>query len=265
MTAIETASSEAASRTSGPGSRTRSSSCTTRARAASRTSSARSAAAATDNHLGDTAGAAYDRELDQGLEEGAQQTIDEIDAALRADRGRHVRHLRELRRADRRRPAARDPVGAALHRRPAARRVERAAAGPGCAGRLVHRRADASLGRRALARRRCVAVGGARDGRARGGGRRPGDEARRHEHARLDESVHVVGPLSIHHVQNSGIAFGLFAGATAIVTFVTAPRSSGWSCSSPAPAPAIRSCPLRSACSSAEASRTWSTGFGCTT
>ena len=36
----------------------------------------------TDNHLGDTAGAAYDRELDQGLEEGAQQTIDEIDAAL---------------------------------------------------------------------------------------------------------------------------------------------------------------------------------------
>jgi signal peptidase II len=38
----------------------------------------------------------------------------------------------------------------------------------------------------------------------------------------LDESVHVVGPLSIHHVQNSGIAFGLFAGATAIVTLVTA-------------------------------------------
>jgi len=36
----------------------------------------------TDNHLGDTAGAAYDRELDQGLEEGAQQTVDEIDAAL---------------------------------------------------------------------------------------------------------------------------------------------------------------------------------------
>ena len=39
---------------------------------------------------------------------------------------------------------------------------------------------------------------------------------------KLDDSVHVIGPLSIHHVQNSGIAFGLFAGATAIVTFVTA-------------------------------------------
>ena len=36
----------------------------------------------TDNHPADTAGAAYDRELDQGLEEGAQQTLDEIDAAL---------------------------------------------------------------------------------------------------------------------------------------------------------------------------------------
>jgi signal peptidase II len=38
----------------------------------------------------------------------------------------------------------------------------------------------------------------------------------------LDDSVHVVGPLSIHHVQNTGIAFGLFAGATALVAVVTA-------------------------------------------
>jgi signal peptidase II len=38
----------------------------------------------------------------------------------------------------------------------------------------------------------------------------------------LDESDHVVGPLSIHHVQNSGIAFGLFSSATVIVTAVTA-------------------------------------------
>jgi signal peptidase II len=38
----------------------------------------------------------------------------------------------------------------------------------------------------------------------------------------LDDSVRVVGPLSIHHVQNTGIAFGLFAGATSIVTVVTA-------------------------------------------
>lgn len=38
----------------------------------------------------------------------------------------------------------------------------------------------------------------------------------------LDDSVHVIGPLSIHHVQNSGIAFGLFSQATAVVTVVTA-------------------------------------------
>jgi RNA polymerase-binding transcription factor DksA len=36
-----------------------------------------------DNHLGDTASATYDRELDEGLEEGAQQTLQDIDDALR--------------------------------------------------------------------------------------------------------------------------------------------------------------------------------------
>jgi len=43
----------------------------------------------------------------------------------------------------------------------------------------------------------------------------------------LDESLHVVGPFSIHHVQNSGIAFGLFSSATAIVTALTA-LAVGW-------------------------------------
>jgi signal peptidase II len=37
----------------------------------------------------------------------------------------------------------------------------------------------------------------------------------------LDDEVHVLGPFSIHHVQNSGIAFGLFASATAVVTVLT--------------------------------------------
>ena len=43
----------------------------------------------------------------------------------------------------------------------------------------------------------------------------------------LDESVRVVGPLSLHHVQNSGIAFGLFSSATAAVTVITA-AAVGW-------------------------------------
>jgi signal peptidase II len=38
----------------------------------------------------------------------------------------------------------------------------------------------------------------------------------------LGEEAHVAGPLTIHHVQNTGIAFGLFGGATAIVTLFTA-------------------------------------------
>ena len=38
----------------------------------------------------------------------------------------------------------------------------------------------------------------------------------------LDDSVHVVGPLSIQHVPNSGIAFGLFSRAVPIVIGVTA-------------------------------------------
>ncbi|MDX6452150.1 MAG: hypothetical protein QOH16_2199 [Gaiellaceae bacterium] len=36
----------------------------------------------TDNHLGDTATAMYDRELDEGLEEGARDTLVQIEAAL---------------------------------------------------------------------------------------------------------------------------------------------------------------------------------------
>src|SRR5262249_44280258 len=43
----------------------------------------------------------------------------------------------------------------------------------------------------------------------------------------LDDSVHVLGPFSIHHVQNSGIAFGLFANSTTLVTGLTA-LAVGW-------------------------------------
>ena len=38
----------------------------------------------------------------------------------------------------------------------------------------------------------------------------------------LGESVQIAGPFSIHHVQNSGIAFGLFSEATTIVIALTA-------------------------------------------
>jgi signal peptidase II len=38
----------------------------------------------------------------------------------------------------------------------------------------------------------------------------------------LDDGVHVLGPVWIRHVQNSGIAFGLFSRATAVVIVLTA-------------------------------------------
>ena len=40
-------------------------------------------------------------------------------------------------------------------------------------------------------------------------------------HLTLGEGLHVVGPFTIRHVQNSGIAFGLFSNATAAVIVVT--------------------------------------------
>lgn len=38
----------------------------------------------------------------------------------------------------------------------------------------------------------------------------------------LGDEAHVLGPFSIHHVENTGIAFGLFSNSTAIVTVLTA-------------------------------------------
>ena len=40
-------------------------------------------------------------------------------------------------------------------------------------------------------------------------------------HLSLDQGIHVLGPFWIHHVQNSGIAFGLFASATPVVIVLT--------------------------------------------
>jgi signal peptidase II len=44
---------------------------------------------------------------------------------------------------------------------------------------------------------------------------------------RLDTAVKLIGPFSIRHVQNSGIAFGLFSNATAAVIILTA-VAVGW-------------------------------------
>jgi len=43
----------------------------------------------------------------------------------------------------------------------------------------------------------------------------------------VGDSVDIVGPFSIHHVENSGIAFGLFSSRTTVVIAVTA-LAVGW-------------------------------------
>jgi signal peptidase II len=43
----------------------------------------------------------------------------------------------------------------------------------------------------------------------------------------LGETVDILGPFSLHHVQNSGIAFGLFSSRTTVVIAVTA-IAVGW-------------------------------------
>ena len=47
------------------------------------------------------------------------------------------------------------------------------------------------------------------------------------DNLRLGQGVRVVGPFTIRHVENSGIAFGLFSNATAAVIVVTA-LAIGW-------------------------------------
>ena len=77
-----------------------------------------------------------------------------------------------------------------------------------CARRPLHARSQQWIGLLAIA---CAAL--------------VGDQLTKHivaSRLTLDAERHVVGPLSIHHVQNSGIAFGLFASATPIVTVLTA-------------------------------------------
>jgi signal peptidase II len=57
-----------------------------------------------------------------------------------------------------------------------------------------------------------------------------GDQGTKHlvtSQLQLDDAVRVLGPFSIHRVENSGIAFGLFSSATAIVTLATA-FAVGW-------------------------------------
>ena len=76
-----------------------------------------------DNHLADMATATYDRELDEGLEEGAQNTLDEIEAALERVGDGSYGVCEVCGEPIGGGTPLRDPVGASLHRRPAKARL----------------------------------------------------------------------------------------------------------------------------------------------
>ena len=175
-----------------------------------------------DNHLADTATATLDREIDYTLEENSEQVLAEIDAALAADRGRHVRHLHAAARRSREERLEAHPwatlciddarQGGARVSEPARRLppldVRVGSSTDGLAPVSVAERSLAAGAAQwlALAAIALAAVAA--------------DQLTKHivtSQLALDDGVHVVGPFWIHHVQNSGIAFGLFASATAVV------------------------------------------------
>ena len=173
-----------------------------------------------DENLGDTASATYERELDQSLGEGAQQTLLAIQDALRKieDGGFGTCEV------------CGNPIGAgrlaAIPGRGSAsttsarptreRRLER------YPGRLVDGRVDTGVGRGALAGGGCAPVG--RFGARRGSGDRgrPGHEVRRH----IDGGARGLGARSWAALDPSRPEhrhrLGLFSGATSIVVVVTA-------------------------------------------
>ena len=166
------------------------------------------------------------RELDEGLEENAEHVLAEIDAALRRIDDGHLRNLHALWAARSRRSVSR-PF-----------RTRRSASTTSARSRAARERARDDPSRRwstsasARPRTRSSPVSSAERSLAAGTAQwivldrsSPvaavvADQLTKQVVGRtlaLGESVDIVGPFSIHHVQNSGIAFGLFASRTAIV------------------------------------------------
>ena len=180
-------------------------------------------AASGGNHLADTASATLGREIDYTLEDNAEQVLSEIDAALRSNRRPDVRHLLQLRQRDPASAAGGEPLGLSLHRLQAksrgrvnepVRQLEVRVGSATDALTPVSRATRSFAATRAqwlaLAAIALTAI--------------VADQVTKHvvaSHLTLGEGLHVVGPFAIRHIQNSGIAFGLFSNATAAVIVVT--------------------------------------------
>ena len=180
--------------------------------------------AASDNHLAETASATLGREIDYTLGDNAEQVISEIDDALKRIEDGTYGTCSNCGREIPARAAGGVSLGVSLHRLQAqsrgrvnepARQLEVRVGSATDALTPLSRATRSFAATRAqwlaLAAIALAAV--------------VADQVTKHvvaSHLRLGEGLHVVGPFTIRHVQNSGIAFGLFSNATAAVIVVTA-------------------------------------------
>jgi len=167
-----------------------------------------------------------DREIDYTLEENEIRVLAAIDAALKrideAPTGAASAAARRWRRRGSRRfPWATLCIDDKRRRRGGAERNPWNAASRSVPWRR-NGRVPRHLGRRALAVCRAAPVD--RPSRSSRSSPWPPDQITKHVVASsiaLDHAVKLFGPFSIHHVQNSGIAFGLFSRATIVVIVLT--------------------------------------------
>ena len=195
-----------------------------------------------DSHMADSASETLDRGMELSIGDNADHLLESIDSALARSADGHIRELRALRRGDRARSARGAAVGDEVHRVQEAR-------GAG----LIHVHAEPEPAHRAgslqWAGFAAVAVAAA-----------VADQLTKRvieERIALNESHSVIPGLSITHVQNTGIAFGVLPG-TARDRVAAHGRRRGVDARAfrPVRARATRSSRSRWGCSSAGASRT---------
>ena len=178
--------------------------------------------AGTDNHVGDTATATLGREIDYTLGENSEHVLlgDQL-ALKRIEDGTYGTCASCGRRSHRR--ASRRIRGPRSASTTPGRRSAGERAGPPLrrARRLVDERALARLVRAAFTCGRAHAVDRAHGDRLRGDRGGPADKAHRHEPTRSRRRRARDRAVRIHHVRNSGIAFGFFSQATAVVIVLT--------------------------------------------
>ena len=176
-----------------------------------------------DNHLAETASATLDREIDYSLEENEERVLAAIDAALaRIAAGTYGRCERCGQR-DRGGAPGGASLRDALHRgqAPGRARLSRWTDESRFAPASARTRSPRSRSPSARSPQSGGSGSASRSSRSPPSSPTSSRSTSSRASIRLDSAVKLIGPVSIRHVQNSGIAFGLFSSATAIVIVLT--------------------------------------------